>query len=592
MAKLKWNQHPIEDDITYSGPLSYRHFKVIGWVLLILHMLVPIMKIGAGLDPFLAKMLATPLTVLELFTPLSVSFLLIASMSQLIVKGDYTKQMLTNGTATLGIILVFELFYHRYIVTTVNYFVGDRLATLSMINEIFSIINPVGFMTFNVFLDLFLCTCVMFFLNYEPRRFFVGERLKWFRCLVVLPIVYELACLWLKLMANSGDFHMPLSLFPFLTAKPPMMFFVFCAMVAYQLTRERRFCAGGRTHEEYQAYLGTNRDSWQFARFSAIICLVAGALDLIIVIVAIVGEVGANIQTLSAMSGDELNVFGSQLVSKYANAGFGGSLDLLFFAPIMLLFNYRKSYENTTIELAIPIVSVIALIIIYLEAGLMAMGVLASIVKEEVVPQIAEMMSSIESTGDEALGDASGDDIDAILDELLGGLEAEGDAGAQPSEAPAAEAPTAEPVQEAPAESIPIEPQQQPEPAAYQPAPAYVPRATGRYVEPSYAEPVYQEAQLEEEAYAPDYPDQPDIDSAPPSEEEAQQPEAADSPAPEQQEPQVADAPAPDQGAGEAPAPPAPEQPSNAPAPPESVWQGEPDSLLVFESPQEMSNEG
>ena len=35
---------------------------------------------------------------------------------------------------------------------------------------------------------------------------------------------------------------MSISLFPFLTAKPPMMLFVFCAMVIYQMFHEKRFC--------------------------------------------------------------------------------------------------------------------------------------------------------------------------------------------------------------------------------------------------------------------------------------------------------------------------------------------------------------
>ena len=510
MAKLRWNQHPIEDDIGYSGPLSYRHFKVIGWVLLILHMVVPIMKLGMNFDPYLAEMLAIPASVLEFFTPLSVFFLLIASMSQLITKGDYTKQMLINGGATLAIILVFELIYHRYIVGSVDAFVGNRLTSLSLINAVFSAVNPVGFMTFNVFLDLFLCTTVMFFLNYKPKRIFVGEQLKWFRCLVILPIVYEFLCLWLKLMANSGDFHMPLSLFPFLTAKPPMMLFVFCAMVVYQATRERRFCAGGRTHEEYQAYLGTNRDCWQFARFSAIICLIAGLLDLIIAGVAIIGEVGANYTALSAIPEDEMSLFVDRLITKYVNAGFGGSADLLFFVPVMLLYNYRKTYKHTTIELAIPIVSIVALLFIYLEAGLVAMGTLAAIVKDEVMPQISEMLASIEATGSEATGDMSDEEIIALLEELFGSEADKEDTTKLPAGSPAQDAPQPEappqagaaPAQEAPVESAVVS-QQQTEPVAYQTTPAYAPRPQRQYVRQYYTEPAVDDEPEVEEAIAP-----------------------------------------------------------------------------------------
>lgn len=592
MARLRWNQHPVGDDIDYRGPLTYRHFKIIGWMLLVLHLLVPLLQLGMSLDPFLTGTLAVPISILEILTPLSVFFLLIASMSQLITTGNYIKQMLTNGGATLGIILVFELIYHRYIVGTVDAFVGNRLESLSMINGVFSAINPAGFMTFNVFLDLFLCTTVLFFLNYEPQRFFVGERLKWFRCLVALPIIYELVCLWLKLMANSGDFHLPLSVFPFLTAKPPMMFFVFCAMVIYQATRERRFCADGRTHEEYQAFLGTNRDSWQFARFSAIVCLIAGTLDFIIVIVAVVGEISVNAEMLSTLSGDDLSLFFNGLVNKYINAGFGGSVDLLFLAPIMLLFNYRKTYKNTTIELAIPLVSIVALLFIYLEAGLIAMGMLAGIVKEEVMPQIVELMELFKET-DDATDDMTDEDVDALLEELLGGEVVDGDRAGLLAEPPATEVPQAQEApatevpqaQEAPAETTP-EPQQQPEPAMYEAAPTSSQQTTVQYEGPYYgqyyAEDVYDEAPQVEEALAPAYPEQQDVESLVPSETE-QLAETANPSAPEQQATHAAETPVPDQWAAEPPAASDPERQAEYAAPSETERQEEHASLQNLE---------
>jgi hypothetical protein len=365
-------------------------------------------------------------------------------MSQLISKGDYTKQMLINGGAALGVISVYELIYHRYIVGTVNAFVGNRQATLAMINEVFSAANPAGFIAFNVFLDLFLCTTVMFFLNYRPKRFFVGDRLKWFRCLTVLPVLYELACLWVKLLANSGDFFMPLTVFPFLTAKPPMMFFVFCAMVVYQTTREARFCKNGRTHEEYVAFIGTSEDCWQFARFSAIVCAIAGILDLIIVLVAFFGDISTHAELVTSLADDQFDLYATEVISKYMNAGFGGAADLLFFAPIMLLFNYRKTYRNTTFELAIPLVSLALLLVAYLEAGLMGAEMLAFMLNTEIMPQVGELLASPEAQGDSV----SDEEIAALLEQLLEQLFAdEGEsasAAALPQEAPAAVEPAVE----------------------------------------------------------------------------------------------------------------------------------------------------
>ena len=425
--KLKWNQYPIEDDIKFRGPLNYRHFKIIGWLLFVLKMLIPPLKLATRVNPTAENMLALPIGIMELFAPLSVFFLLIASMSQLLAKRDYKRQLIVNGAAALGIIVFFELFYHHYIVGYVDAFVENRPATLMICNEVFSELNPMGFVTFNVFIDLFLCTCVIFFLNYEPTKFFVGNRLKWFRCLTILPVIYELVCLGLKLRANAGDFHAPISFFPFLPTKPPMMFFVFCAMVVFQVLRERRFCEDGRTREEYEQYLDTNRNRWGFAKFAAIACVVAGLLDLAIVVFALVSETGSNMSYVMTLSDESFNVWFYGLVDKYLNAGFGGSVDLILVAPVMLLFDYTKTYKNTIVEIAIPVVAVVLLVFIYLEGSLFAVRAIAKVTKEQVLPQIGAMLTQM----DEEAGGA-GDELDALLMTLA----AEEAAAAATNEAP------------------------------------------------------------------------------------------------------------------------------------------------------------
>lgn len=398
-SKVKWNQHAIDDDISYLGPLSYRHFKIIGWLLLVLKLLLPPISLAAKIDPVAAEALATPIGVMELVTPLSVFFLLLASFSQMLIKHDYKNQMITNGVAALVIILVFELLYHRYIVSSVDAFVENRDQTLAMCDAAFSMLDPAGFIAFNVFIDLFLCTSVMFFLNYEPTKYFVGEKRKYFRYLAVLPVIFELVCLWLKVQANSGGFHLPISFFPFLPTKPPMMFFAICAMVVYQTVLRRRFCSGGRTQEEFEAYLNTNRNSWEFAKFAALACLAAGIIDIIIANIVIANDSNGGMQAIVALWNDGQGAWITRIVNKYLNAGFGGSMQLILFAPIMLLYNYGKTYENTLVELIIPAGAITLLLILYLEGGLFVMGEIAryaktevmTTAKEQVLPAIAQL---------------------------------------------------------------------------------------------------------------------------------------------------------------------------------------------------------
>lgn len=418
--KLTWNQYAIEDDIEYRGPLSYRHFKIIGWLLLVVRLIIPPITLATKMDPSLAVALSTPLGTMEFLAPLSVFFLLIASFSQLLIRKDYARQLLVNGGISLAIIVVFNLLYHRYVVSSVDVFVGNRDETLALCDAVFSSLSPAGFITFNVFLDLFLCCCVMFFLNYEPKRFFVGDRRKWFRCLAILPVLFEIICLWLKLQAHSGDFHMPISLFPFLPTKPPLMFLAVCAMIVYQTMLERRFCEGGRTHEEYVAYLDTNRNSWQFAKFAAITCLAAGIADLAIAYAAVAIDPNGGVGVIVALWEESGETWFYDVVNKYLNAGFGGSVQLVLFAPIMLLFNCRKTYKNTLVELAIPAASIALLLFLYLEGGLFVMGEIArfvredltAIVQEQVLPEVYKML---EEAGSEYVLTAAANDKDVQL---------------------------------------------------------------------------------------------------------------------------------------------------------------------------------
>lgn len=389
--KLKWNEHPTEDDIKYRGKLSYRHFKIIGWALFVLRMLQPLLKLGISFDPTLAESFGAFLNIVDFIAPLSVVFLLMASFAQLLIEENYAKQMLIYGGAALGIALLFELLYHRYLVGVVDAFVGDRFMSLDICNWIFSMANPMGFVAFNIFLDLFLTTCVVFFLNYTPQKYFQGDKLKFFRALVAIPIIYEFVSMALKVMANSGDFALPITIFPFLTAKPPMMFFVFLVFVIYMKTRESRFCKAGRTHEEYVAYLDTNRSRFDFAKFTAIVCLIAGIIDFGIILFAIISEATAGPVSFSALTPEDKDLYILHLTYKYNNAGFGGAADLIIFAPIMLLFDYTRTYENKTIEMVIPLGAFIVIAFIYLEGILFGIGGIAPMVNSAIEPLVAEL---------------------------------------------------------------------------------------------------------------------------------------------------------------------------------------------------------
>ena len=166
--------------------------------------------------------------------------------------------------------------------------------------------------------------------------------------------------------------------------------------------------------------------------------MVAGAIDFVIMLTAMISEISMNAGAFEAMTAEGQNVMINELVNKYTNAGFGGAADLLIFAPIMLLFNYSKTYKHTEYELAIPVVFVVILMVIYLEAGLVGLGMLASIVEEKLGPEIEEMMMLLEAYEPEGEKEGGGEFSDADLAMLLAVLQGE----EPPSGATATEGPS------------------------------------------------------------------------------------------------------------------------------------------------------
>lgn len=369
--RLKWYEAARGEDIKFRGPLSYRHFKAIGWLLFVLQQAGMLMALGMQFDPGMAKILDLPYQIIDAIAPLSLAFLLFATFGTLLTENDYKKRLLVNGAAALGIACAFLLLINRYVVGVVDAFVGDVNSSRALVDDLLSSVGGKGYISFNIFIDLFLCTLFMFFLNYKPQKYFQGTKIRLFRACALLPIAYEAATIFLKFSAASGNV-LSVNFFPFLPAKPPMMFFVFTVFCLFMKRRERQFCEHGGTPEEYKAYLLTNRNSFDFAKFAAIVCLAGGLLDAFIVLGGTFSSLASNPGSLASMSAAEQEAASNSMMQVFLNTGFGGAADLIFMAPIMLLFSYTRTYKDKTVDLLIPVVAFALLIIMYLEAMLIA----------------------------------------------------------------------------------------------------------------------------------------------------------------------------------------------------------------------------
>ncbi len=429
--RVRIHETTLENDIRYRGPLSSRHFKILGWLCIVLAQVVMIVKLGGRLDAGFAADTASSLRVLSNIADLSLPFLLIASFAQILnADGGYKRQLLVNGAAMTGICALYYLLFYRYIVGNIASVLETPSDALSVVRGGLVTVAPFGFLTFNIFVDLFLCVLTMFFLNYNPRRVFTGKFRIFFRLLALLPIAYEVGCMMLKVYAARGLAEIPTWAFPLLTVKPPMTFVLFVALALFVKTRELRFRRHGKTHQEYQAFLKTNRNSWNFSVFLAIMLVIVSLLDFIVVMgfslnevvqtmaptvevnstaaapedpAATAGHVAATPiparRTLSPVATPEAPAAGegdAALREAQDSAaeetqfqesidtgiyialavGFGGSISLFFLAPLVLLFSYTRRPKNPMLDLLIPVAGIALILLVYLEGTHQLLGML------------------------------------------------------------------------------------------------------------------------------------------------------------------------------------------------------------------------
>ena len=364
--RVKLYERGAHDDIKYRGPLSYRAFQIIGWACLVIAQAVVVITMASKANPATTNHYATLAEGLSYIAAMSLPFLLLASFATMLNHNtSYHMQLLKNFGLMLALGALFYVGIYHFVLGSLTALDPEPgRAERFMENMIYS--NGTGFFAFNVFVDLFLCTLFLFFLCYRPKKFFQGKSVILLRLCAVLPVAYELACIVWKWYSAKGLAHIPVQLFPFLTVKPPMTFLVFIILAIYVKLRERHFLKHGKTYEEYQAFLMTNRNSLHFSIFAAVTLLVAGLLDLLFFLDIASYEILA---TLKLDKLGSIDVFDPNLMLGATAMGFGNAIQLLLMPPFVLLFSYTRTHKNKLIDIFIPIAGIACILIIYLQGS-------------------------------------------------------------------------------------------------------------------------------------------------------------------------------------------------------------------------------
>ena len=373
--RTKMHEHTAENDIRYRGPINFQGFQLLGWACIVFTVVVAVIQLGGKFDPGVTKEYGSIANVLQYLSILSLPFLLLANFAKILGNfNGYKKQLLITGGAAAGIFAATLLFGGRYFIGFLQQLVVQKDEVVPLLTELFRAVMPEGYFAFNLFIDLFMCTLTMFFLNVRPKRVFTGKKVLFLRVLVVLPIAYEAACLWLKIQSIRGLITLPLWSFPLLTVKPPVAIVMFIFIAFLVKFREYRFCRHGRTHEEYQEFMQSNRNSLHLSVRLCVSMIVFALIDFILVILVAYLQADA----MGAVSA-ELEIADEAMATAIhlpIALGIGETLPMILVAPLMLLFSYNKAPKRPIISILIPAVSIVLMLVIVLEAARLGIGML------------------------------------------------------------------------------------------------------------------------------------------------------------------------------------------------------------------------
>ena len=360
---------PENDTTKFKGIFSYRHFRIAGWVCMAMALANIMIGLGMKLSSRVAEKYSGVHDVLSFFAELGVFLFLFANFAVIIdKKSSYKKLFIMYGALSAGFVLLFADVYYRFlggIVGSINDEMGTTIDTSDLMSG--------GFQAFNIFLDMLLCTAVVFFIDYKPTKFFVGKKLYIFRAFAALPILYELACILLKYFATVDGLKLHPMVSPFLTTKPVLCFLLFVRMAFYVKGRETKFLNHGKTLEDYDAFMRTNRNSLQFARKFALLTLLYGFIDLVVVLILVILRL-ANAGLLQAFldagaDNQETMQLLDSVLGEARAIGFGGAVSMIFIVPFIFFFSYSKRYKKSKVDTLIPVGAVAVIGLVVIEAG-------------------------------------------------------------------------------------------------------------------------------------------------------------------------------------------------------------------------------
>ena len=375
----KWLRFSVDEDIKYRGPLSYRALRIFAWLFLCLSQLGAFLVFAGNVAPGAVAKFGMLGQIFQSLKSVMMPLFLIATFSILLNKSrKYSSLLFLYGGCAFMFFLLFIIIHDRFLIGLVMKMNEvDRATARATIDEFIPTLLINGYISYNIFIDLFFCTLFVFFVMYKPKKVFVGKKLIIFRLLSLFPVAYELTSLILKALASADIFIMSPYMYPFLTTKPPITFLVFIVLTVYLKVRERIYNKAGLSKHDYDTFLNSRRNSWYFSVFTSTMIAIAVVVDLALLLIVSIAYASQGVDVEN-----EFDIFSA--LSKANGLGFGQGVSMVLVIPFILLFSYTRTHKDTKIDMAIPLIGLAGLGLVYFEE-------LFQILTQYVIPQLQKI---------------------------------------------------------------------------------------------------------------------------------------------------------------------------------------------------------
>ena len=372
-TRISKYERTTENDISYRGPLSYRHLQILGWLCISFKVLDILISFGIKIDPNQPQWVLTFGKVAGFLGSLALPLFLLANFAIILdKKRTYKQQLIKFGGLSLAIVLFFIIIKEHYVVGIVAATIGNRGDASQLVNEMLYQSSMTGSLIFNLFIDLFMCTLFMFFLEYEPKTRFQGKKLRLFRAMALLPVLYETGALALRVTMIMTDLKPPYIVYPLLTTKPFMSFILFIILALHIKFDEARFKKRDKSPEDFEEYTRTNFHSLRFSVFTSVMIVITGLIDILVYVISTVFlsvtaagvNMDAELTQEASKAIDEVIPVAEKVVGAWR---FGEHSTMILLIPLILLFSYTRNHKNEKADLFIPAGGVILAILVGIE---------------------------------------------------------------------------------------------------------------------------------------------------------------------------------------------------------------------------------